>query len=76
MGEAKRKRLADRTVVYLHTSTLQTHFIWMSGVIELEGKSPPVDAAITLLCHGPEEHRLDPPQGPEPEIVERCQHGI
>ena len=49
MGEAKRKRLADRAVVYHHTSTLRTHFIWMSGVIELEGKSPPVDAAITLL---------------------------
>jgi hypothetical protein len=42
MGEAKRKRLAERTVIYHHTSTLRTNLIWMSGVIELEGKSPPV----------------------------------
>jgi hypothetical protein len=42
MGEAKRKRLADRNVVYHHTSTLRTHMIWMSGVINLEGQSPDV----------------------------------
>ena len=42
MGEAKRKSLAERTIIYHHTSTLGTNLIWMSGVIELEGKSPPV----------------------------------
>jgi hypothetical protein len=44
MGEAKRRRLAgDKTLtVYHHTSTLRSNLIWMSGVIELEGRSPPV----------------------------------
>jgi hypothetical protein len=42
MGEAKRKRLAKSPVIYHHTSTLRTNLIWMSGVIELEGESPPV----------------------------------
>jgi hypothetical protein len=44
MGEAKRRRLAgtDKVIVYHHTSTLRTNLIWMSGVIELEGLSPPV----------------------------------
>lgn len=45
MGEAKRRRAAQLgrgPVVYHHTSTLRTNLIWMSGLIELEGKSPPV----------------------------------
>jgi hypothetical protein len=44
MGEAKRRRLASdgALTVYHHTSTLRTNLIWMSGVIELEGRSPPV----------------------------------
>lgn len=45
MGEAKRRRLAavaGGPVVYHHTSTLRTNLIWMSGVIELEGRCPPV----------------------------------
>jgi len=44
MGEAKRKRLAGTagvTTVYHHTSILRTNLIWMSGVIEVEGKMPP-----------------------------------
>lgn len=39
MGEAKRRRANAGTVVYHHTSTLRTNLIWMSGVIEVEGKS-------------------------------------
>jgi hypothetical protein len=46
MGEAKRRLAAQSrrstAVVYHHTSTLRTHLIWMSGVIEVEGKSPAV----------------------------------
>jgi hypothetical protein len=45
MGEAKRRKLASAEgacVVYHHTSTLRTNLLWMSGVIELEGRSPPV----------------------------------
>jgi hypothetical protein len=42
VGEAKRRRAAGVPTIYHHTSTLRTHLIWMSGVIELEGKSPPV----------------------------------
>src|SRR5712664_3230068 len=44
MGEAKRRRLASdgSLTVYHHTSTLRTNLIWMSGAIELEGRSPPV----------------------------------
>src|ERR1700731_3325696 len=44
MGEAKRRRLAGSGIpsVYHHTSTLRTNLLWMSGVIELEGRSPPV----------------------------------
>jgi hypothetical protein len=45
MGEAKRRKLASARgdgVVYHHTSTLRTNLLWMSGVIELEGRSPPV----------------------------------
>jgi hypothetical protein len=45
MGEAKRRRLAAAAgapVVYHHTSTLRTNMIWMSGVIDLEGRCPPV----------------------------------
>jgi hypothetical protein len=37
MGEAKRRQ-ACGMVVYHHTSTLRTNLIWMSGVIEIEGK--------------------------------------
>ncbi|MDO8360974.1 MAG: hypothetical protein Q7T08_13195 [Devosia sp.] len=46
MGEAKRRRAmggeALPTTVFHHTSTLRTNLIWMSGVIELEGRCPPV----------------------------------
>jgi hypothetical protein len=39
MGEAKRKRQNQAQTVYHHTSTLRTNLIWMSGVIQVEGKS-------------------------------------
>jgi len=39
MGAAKRKRQNRVPTVYHHTSTLRTNLIWMSGVIEVEGKS-------------------------------------
>lgn len=45
MGEAKRRRelrARQGLIVYHHTSTLRTNLIWMSGVIDLEGRSPPV----------------------------------
>lgn len=38
MGEAKRKRSLPLTTVYHHTSSLRTNLIWMSGVIQLEGR--------------------------------------
>ncbi len=41
MGEAKRRRQQNSMrgpVVYHHTSTLRTNLLWMSGVIEVEGK--------------------------------------
>ena len=40
MGEAKRRRAIP--MVYHHTSTLRTNLIWMSGVIEVEGKTKDV----------------------------------
>lgn len=39
MGEAKRRQQQAPTIAYHHTSTLRTNLIWMSGVIELEGRS-------------------------------------
>ena len=39
MGEAKRRAAIRPKIVYHHTSTLRTNLIWMSGVIELEGRS-------------------------------------
>ncbi len=42
MGAAKRKRQNQVPTVYHHTSTLRTNLIWMSGVIEVEGKSKEV----------------------------------
>lgn len=39
MGEAKRRAMQPITTVFHHTSTLRTNLIWMSGVIELEGRS-------------------------------------
>ena len=39
MGEAKRRQGA---VAFHHTSSLRTNLIWMSGVIDVEGKSAPV----------------------------------
>lgn len=39
MGEARQKAGRPATVVYHHTSTLRTNLIWMSGKIELEGRS-------------------------------------
>ncbi|MEG3089477.1 hypothetical protein [Sphingomonas sp. PB4P5] len=38
MGEAKQRRLDAVPTVYHHTSTLRTNLLWMSGVIEVEGK--------------------------------------
>jgi len=38
MGEAKWRRENAVPTVYHHTSTLRTNLIWMSGVIEVEGK--------------------------------------
>jgi hypothetical protein len=38
MGQAKLRR-EGALMLYHHTSTLRTNLIWMSGVIELEGKS-------------------------------------
>lgn len=46
MGEAKRRVAAGAynkpNTVFHHTSTLRTNLIWMSGVIDIEGRSPPV----------------------------------
>lgn len=39
MGEAKRRRENAVPMVYHHTSSLRTNLIWMSGVIQVEGKS-------------------------------------
>jgi hypothetical protein len=39
MGEAKRRRAEQNGTVWHHTSILRTNLIWMSGVIELEGRS-------------------------------------
>jgi hypothetical protein len=39
MGEAKARRENAVPMIYHHTSTLRTNLIWMSGVIELEGRS-------------------------------------
>jgi hypothetical protein len=44
MGEAKRRKMREAQlgpVVYHHTSTLRTNLLWMSGVIEVEGRSRP-----------------------------------
>ena len=39
MGEAKRRKQSQTAgIIYHHTSTLRTNLIWMSGVIELEGR--------------------------------------
>lgn len=43
MGEAARRRARDAQLVWHHTSILRTNRIWMSGVIELEGRSPGVE---------------------------------
>jgi hypothetical protein len=42
MGQAKVRRAMRQGIVYHHTSTLRTNLLWMSGVIEVEGKSPSV----------------------------------
>ncbi|MER9170933.1 hypothetical protein NKI12_26985 [Mesorhizobium australicum] len=39
MGEAKRRRENAAQTVYHHSSTLRTNLIWMTGFIEVEGKS-------------------------------------
>jgi len=39
LGEAKRRRQNSVSTVYHHTSTLRTNLIWMSGVVQVEGKS-------------------------------------
>jgi hypothetical protein len=41
MGQAKQRQRQNATlgpIVYHHTSTLRTNLLWMSGVIEVEGK--------------------------------------
>jgi len=42
MGEAKRRRMAAKSMIYHHTSTLRTNLIWMSGVIEVERRESAV----------------------------------
>lgn len=39
MGQARKRREAAQPTVYHHTSTLRTNLLWMSGVVEVEGKS-------------------------------------
>ena len=39
MGQAKLRRSQPVSVVYHHTSTLRTNLLWMSGVVEVEGRS-------------------------------------
>lgn len=39
MGEAKRRAAAQKDMVWHHTSIIRTNLIWMSGVIDLEGRS-------------------------------------
>lgn len=39
MGEAKRRRDERAGLVWHHTSILRTNLIWMSGIIDLEGRS-------------------------------------
>ncbi len=39
MGQARLRRLAAVPTVYHHTSTLRTNLLWMSGVVQVEGKS-------------------------------------
>ncbi|TCP36523.1 hypothetical protein [Sphingomonas sp. BK235] len=39
MGEAKRRLAEMNGMVWHHTSILRTNLIWMSGVIDLEGRS-------------------------------------
>lgn len=39
VGEAKRRRDELAGLIWHHTSILRTNLIWMSGVIELEGRS-------------------------------------
>lgn len=39
MGEARRRAALPVEIVYHHTSTLRTNLIWMSGVIDIEGRS-------------------------------------
>lgn len=43
MGEAKRRRAEESSLVWHHTSILRTNRIWMTGVIELEGRSAGVE---------------------------------
>jgi hypothetical protein len=42
VGEAKRRRENGVPTVYHHTSTLRTNLIWMSGIVQVEGKSESV----------------------------------
>lgn len=39
LGEARRRALAQASIIYHHTSSLRANLIWVSGVIELEGQS-------------------------------------
>lgn len=43
MGEAKQRRSQPTELVWHHTSILRTNRMWMSGVVELEGRSPGVE---------------------------------
>lgn len=38
MGGAKKVKLSAEPIVYHHTSTLSTNLIWMSGIVEIEGR--------------------------------------
>lgn len=42
MGEAKRRSVGQNDIVWHHTSSLRTNFIWMAGELVPEGKMPDV----------------------------------
>jgi hypothetical protein len=42
MGQAKVRKAQSQPTLFHHTSTLRTNQLWMSGVIQVEGKSGPV----------------------------------
>ena len=52
MGQAKLRKALTPPTIYHHTSTLRTNLIWMSGVIELEGRGQtPVHPQLGDIDH-------------------------